>query len=245
VFQTQQLLEAFMFQFIQRPPRGQGRGSTRQGFTLIELLVVIAIIAILAAILFPVFSRARENARRTSCLSNLKQVGIAMMQYLQDSDEHYTMSEHDDPATLYPWFQPLQPYIKSSQVFVCPSMPQEDPANRPDPHTDYIINGFFAHGTAQALFQNTAEQIIVVERQKDFAGFDYHPWDEDGLSGTAYPEFQNISKDRHFNGSNFLFVDGHAKWLRWENTLKPDVVDVVGNHVGMHNRDNLAEPEHH
>ena len=90
-------------------------------FTLIELLVVIAIIAILAAILFPVFSRARENARKTSCLSNLKQIGLAMMQYTQDNDERFMHANHD-ATPPYTWFAPLQPYIKSTQVFKCPSL---------------------------------------------------------------------------------------------------------------------------
>ncbi|RYG62324.1 DUF1559 domain-containing protein, partial [bacterium] len=89
------------------------------GFTLIELLVVIAIIAILAAILFPVFGRARENARRSSCQSNLKQVGLAMAQYQQDYDERTLVVDEDNGLT---WFNPLQPYIKSTQVFRCPSM---------------------------------------------------------------------------------------------------------------------------
>ena len=89
------------------------------GFTLVELLVVIAIIAILAAILFPVFGRARENARRSSCQSNLKQIGIAMAQYQQDYDERTLVVDED---TGYSWFGPIQPYIKGEQVFRCPSL---------------------------------------------------------------------------------------------------------------------------
>ena len=104
----------------------------RHGFTLIELLVVIAIIAILAAILFPVFARARENARRTSCLSNLKQMGLAMMQYTQDYDETYPYAWANLGTTppggpwnlgtnVWAWQQILHPYHKSLQVFTCPS----------------------------------------------------------------------------------------------------------------------------
>src|SRR5690606_36200012 len=112
--------------------------GTAKGFTLIELLVVIAIIAILAAILFPVFARARENARRTSCLSNVKQIGLGVMQYVQDYDEMYPRAvqknEQDsglsnvsisdvsfsgDRAWL--WYAMIYPYTKSSQVFRCPS----------------------------------------------------------------------------------------------------------------------------
>jgi len=93
-----------------------------QAFTLIELLVVIAIIAILAAILFPVFARARENARKAACMSNLKQIGLAAMMYVQDYDEHYPIMD------IYPvlnsggrWYDLLQPYAKSRQVFACPT----------------------------------------------------------------------------------------------------------------------------
>jgi prepilin-type N-terminal cleavage/methylation domain-containing protein/prepilin-type processing-associated H-X9-DG protein len=117
--------------------------SNRRGFTLIELLVVIAIIAILAAILFPVFSRARENARRTSCISNLKQMGVAHKMYLQDYDERYAplrlvLDADDTPkppnfsemkyvesnsGNVYKiyWQELLQPYVKNRQLFECPS----------------------------------------------------------------------------------------------------------------------------
>lgn len=119
------------------------------GFTLIELLVVIAIIAILAAILFPVFARARENARRASCMSNEKQIGIAVMQYLQDYDKKY-MHQHEDPNPSLStfWYQPLQSYIKSDQVFRCPSKTQDASGAE----SDYVINGFFAHDASAAEF---------------------------------------------------------------------------------------------
>ena len=89
--------------------------KTRSAFTLIELLVVIAIIAILAAILFPVFARARENARRSSCQSNLKQIGLGVLQYTQDYDEFYPMfiQYGGTNATQQGWAQVIQPYIKS------------------------------------------------------------------------------------------------------------------------------------
>ncbi len=90
-----------------------------KGFTLIELLVVIAIIAILAAILFPVFARARENARRSSCTSNLKQIGLGVLQYVQDFDE--SMPGHNMAVQHQLWMDVIQPYIKSEQVFTCPS----------------------------------------------------------------------------------------------------------------------------
>jgi prepilin-type N-terminal cleavage/methylation domain-containing protein/prepilin-type processing-associated H-X9-DG protein len=106
--------------------------SCRSAFTLIELLVVIAIIAILAAILFPVFARARENARRASCMSNLKQIGLGMMMYSQDYDGHLvsgflTMGSgnavypNGTTGTYLPWYACMYPYLKSSQILNCPS----------------------------------------------------------------------------------------------------------------------------
>ncbi len=95
--------------------------KTKKGFTLIELLVVIAIIAILAAILFPVFGRARENARRSSCSSNLRQIGLGVLQYLQDYDETYPLSTIYTTTNIAAWPQEIFPYVKSTQVFSCPS----------------------------------------------------------------------------------------------------------------------------
>jgi prepilin-type N-terminal cleavage/methylation domain-containing protein len=105
-------------------------GHLKTGFTLIELLVVIAIIAILAAILFPVFAKVREKARQTQCLSNEKQIGLAMTQYLQDNDEMYpfgvinagpaTVGGGVMPGTGAGWAGTILPYIKSVDVFKCP-----------------------------------------------------------------------------------------------------------------------------
>ena len=126
--------------------------QAKKAFTLIELLIVIAIIAILAAILFPVFARARENARRSSCMSNLKQMGLGTMQYTQDYDEKLyphrfnstpnpLMSVNGGPATTGVtggatgkifWISLLQPYVKSYQIFVCPSNPKGWVGGGPD-----------------------------------------------------------------------------------------------------------------
>lgn len=105
----------------------RSRKNSRRGFTLIELLVVIAIIGIIAAILFPVFARARENARRASCQSNLKQIGLGLLQYSQDYDEKLPLGlvsfvyggvTYD---TGNGWAGQIYPYTKSAQVMVCPS----------------------------------------------------------------------------------------------------------------------------
>src|SRR5205085_4778322 len=91
------------------------------GFTLIELLVVIAIIAILAAILFPVFAQAREKARQAGCLSNLKQIGLAAQMYAQDYEERLPGTELGEGAGEYYWLEMLSPYTKNREIFHCPS----------------------------------------------------------------------------------------------------------------------------
>lgn len=128
------------------PAKIQRESQHRRAFTLIELLVVISIIALLAAILFPVFSRARDNARRSSCQSNLKQIGLGLLQYTQDYDETMTRSHyvsfggggsnwyegslHPDTTSVdasgnqkrkYHWMDAVYPYVKNLQIFVCPS----------------------------------------------------------------------------------------------------------------------------
>jgi len=115
----------------------------RRAFTLIELLVVIAIVALLAAILFPVFSRARENARKSSCQSNLKQIGLGLLQYVQDFDETTTLSFYgtagdSDNANNYKWMDAVYPYVKGEQLFTCPS---DNAANR-----NYVWNRRLAAG---------------------------------------------------------------------------------------------------
>lgn len=107
-------------------PQNQSR-APRRGFTLIELLVVMAIIGILAAILFPVFGRARENARRTSCLSNTKQIMLGVIQYTQDYDERFppiiSAGTINGVYTEHGWFMKIEAYTKSKQIFKCPSDP--------------------------------------------------------------------------------------------------------------------------
>lgn len=130
----------------------------QRGFTLIELLVVIAIIAILAAILFPVFSKVRESARRTACLSNMKQLGLAFMQYNQDYDEKFTGSPYYGEG----WAGKVYPFIKSKAVFICP-----DDSTQPLPNTygtdqiSYTANSYVVCPTTVGKANNTSDTTAI------------------------------------------------------------------------------------
>lgn len=163
--------------------------QTKRAFTLIELLVVIAIISILAAILFPVFARARENARRASCMSNLKQIGLGTMMYVQDYDERYPPSSLSTTQTppdgtwyggLWFWQQILYPYTRSDQVYICPSAPSYSITGNGGPFsTNYGANqslfpgaGFVAGTTvSMASVISPSETYMIM----DSGGFDPYP----------------------------------------------------------------------
>ena len=190
----------------------------RNAFTLIELLVVIAIIAILAAILFPVFARARENARRSSCSSNLKQIGLGILQYTQDYDEKYPNQVISaTPANNLHFGYILQPYLKSKQIFLCPSAAgsTSDIKNPyPADTKDHIwtadattpggaFSGSYGMNTpVEGISQ--AQVLNVVRTPMFFDG----AWPE--ASGSADPGI--INARRHFDGSNLCYVDGHVKF---------------------------------
>lgn len=246
----------------------------KRGFTLIELLVVIAIIAILAAILFPVFAQAKAAAKRTQDLSNQKQIVTALMLYAGDYDDHSVVAHHElepdqSPSDLYLWFQPLQPYVKNREVFRDPALKSSptlfpdflSPATFEENRTDYLLNGFFSHGVSMTLFSRPAEQIIFFPRHAQVGFFDYHPWPsapdnnwERGLlNGSGYV-LGDVESDtqvldprntgRHMGGINVAFADGHAKWYRFTRTLDPSKPANAVDNWGMHNIDNLPAIEH-
>lgn len=198
-----------------RPQKGP-----RRAFTLIELLVVIAIISILASILFPVFARARENARRASCQSNLKQIGLGIQQYTQDYDEKYPLVQEESKISFV---TAVQPYVKSTQLFICPSAPDgettEEPTlkNPPNNSKDYVwvvnsSNGFLreakgAYGFNESLAETS---LASVERASETAMSFDSSWYEAGDAMLAPGVVHNAA--RHFDGVNFCYADGHVKW---------------------------------
>jgi prepilin-type N-terminal cleavage/methylation domain-containing protein/prepilin-type processing-associated H-X9-DG protein len=217
------------FMFGQSSHSSKSRKAAHaDGFTLIELLVVIAIIAILASILFPVFARARENARRSSCQSNMKQLGLAFMQYTQDYDERLPNSiDSPAPGTYGGWmyftktdrsagaFEPakgsLYPYVKSTQIYVCASDTEGQRSGNSYAGNQCIFQqsvGGIAPGKSMAAFQETTKWMLLGEES---SGGGRKNSTDDG-----YMTIGNTFTDRHLDGTNMLFLDGHVKWYRDE-----------------------------
>ncbi|MGE5530876.1 MAG: DUF1559 domain-containing protein [Bacteroidota bacterium] len=206
----------------------------RRGFTLIELLVVIAIIAILAAILFPVFAKAREKARQSSCLSNVKQLGLGMLMYVQDYDEMFFWSQsrwlggtygvnpvvpgapdlnwHATYGYQDSWVSEIAPYIKNTQIYRCPSRstPVCMGCDYGIPHFGFASPGtrvdLFYTRPALGKFTRPAQTMMLTENK---AGVN-----PAYCMAAAYP----ACDARHNEGGNVGFIDGHAKWLKFDSS---------------------------
>jgi prepilin-type N-terminal cleavage/methylation domain-containing protein/prepilin-type processing-associated H-X9-DG protein len=207
---------------------------SRAGFTLIELLVVIAIIAILAAILFPVFAQARAKARQTACLSNLKQVGTGLMMYAQDYDETLPGNNSKsvealdlplgfmDPGSVRNWAKSLMPYVKNLDVWKCPQAPPRRETASPGynysdtagaGNTNYYLNGI-PSDRPLAVIPNPADIIFLHETSVLTRTCQVRPR-LTSLTATTYTEANTPTYDFiHNEGANLLFCDGHAKWQK-------------------------------
>ena len=233
----------------------------KSAFTLIELLVVIAIIAILAAILFPVFARARENARRSSCTSNLKQIGLGILQYSQDYDEKLPFACVDDGG--FPWHFTVQPYIKSYQLFKCPSYtPSTVVNNAPAASASYMANGGGSYqvgmpgsnpvsteaGGIRPMNRgqnDPARPISGGANLSQFASSSQTILVLEHSDNSPNPDMYQVTDlngpplntqfQNHLGMTNFLFADGHVK------SLKP-IATVTGANMWTLDPTNDAVP---
>lgn len=233
--------------FMQSTP-----GNRTKGFTLIELLVVIAIIAILASILFPVFARARENARRSSCMSNLKQIGLGVMQYLQDYDEKYPQNTwnpqvaadagtpgatfHSDGSQSHvrTWMDDIFPYVKSVQIFVCPSAVYQTTTAINAPSYGYSDalggrNRYYYDGSgltyspaSAASVQRVSEIIMTMDYNWVYSIYAEPYLYRIYATGDAYKSMTRP----HLDGTNVGYADGHVKWV---NAKKWAEIGTAGN----------------
>ena len=210
--------------------------ASRKAFTLIELLVVIAIIAVLAAILFPVFSQVREKARSLACLSNMKQIGLGVQMYVQDNDERIFFRATSNAASTrtgasiaktapvynsLQWWNGIMPFVKSYAVFSCPDDP--GPTLSADPGGNLVIpRSYIASAAVEDLtlaqINDPAQTLVITEKwDKNAAGAAVSaPW-MDAFDGDMAPDVPHTMKDvadRHQGGLNCAFFDGHAKWYR-------------------------------
>jgi len=209
-------------------PRAAFTRRESSAFTLIELLVVIAIIAILAAILFPVFAQAREKARGAACLSNNKQISAAVMMYAQDYDETYPKAAAPYYCVNYPtttrnycsWQGQILPYVKSIDIFKCPSGTYEATYVAKDGKTyadiyngHYAVNQVFGYTTFNAVtiasLERPADIVFSIDADASGGNFTTRPFWWTYLRPAGYYQ----PADRHNGGNNISFADGHAKWL--------------------------------
>lgn len=207
----------------------------RRGFTLIELLVVIAIIAILASILFPVFLRVKENARGTRCIANMRQIGSAVLIYLDVNNGTFPPDSHNDNVDIC---VKLQKYTSSKLLFRCPSDKSRNfdkalPIHRPGTlrKSSYGSNFYMTYKGVDdpvgecgfvklSMFANPTRTIYMAEMKADSLADHFHPakW----LSGARTPREDGMGIEIHNEGANYLFLDGGVRWLKFDQTWSRD-----------------------
>jgi len=218
-----------------------------QGFTLIELLVVIAIISILAAILFPVFAQAKEAAKKTTCLSNLKQLGIAQALYLNDNDDTYPHSYLQDGQLGDPILQMANNQVNTKDVFYCP-VRSDTGCNYPGGETGRC----YGYGFNMGLYNPWDDGIGLLEPIVD--GPDIHEYTQRGRNASVLSQPGNTfllgdswstqtfklapfeawvgtGSARHTGRFNYVYTDGHARSVPQRHGVTQPDTNIVGNDI--------------
>lgn len=194
----------------------------RKGFTLIELLVVIAIIAILAAILFPVFARARAKAQQASCLSNIKQLQLGMIMYASDNDQRYPLA---GGTGIPDWANAVYPYVKNVQIYLCPS----DIASTGSvtyngvpslTKGSYGINSDLLNNN-DAMINYPAEMLGLIDAVNVTISNTDLPTALGNIATSGV-----VTNTCHNNGCNQSYVDGHVKWIAFQSIPSPKTGDA-------------------
>ena len=216
------------------------RPSARQAFTLVELLVVISIIVLLAALLLPVLSHARKKAQAAYCISNLKQVGLAVFMYVDGEGDFFPCVHGDDYENPQPpeaeWWEMLAPYGMRRSYMLCPS----DPHKNDEDIESYVMNGMFAFNKLYSTVRDPADKIIVSERADEGSV----------LNHQGYPAWKALSvwedlieHERHGDKSNYLYADWHAETGRFQDTIGEDGGNGHCNNTNRHYLPEFGPPE--
>jgi len=194
--------------------------ASKHGFTLIEFVASVGIIAILSAVLFPIFAKARQKSAETVCISNEKQLSTAINMYVQDNDQWLPINHYDRGIA---WHELIAPYVKQRSAFKCPADTIDKVKS--ESVTSYGVNGFFDDGANVNKIVGDTCIIYLTETAAWNRSAHFHPmcWNNDPINAWAFVNGHptETAWNKHSGGANYLFVDGHTQWENIESVFDP------------------------